>query len=98
MRIADEMGLNKKMQIAVPNLSMTMVEAAGPDIMSGVLGTEPWTWRVPEVEGSERGGRSSRTLASAIRRTHPAPLQPPIPSFINGPMPLAAPGALTAKR
>ncbi|CDZ95982.1 MULTISPECIES: substrate-binding protein [Pseudomonadaceae] len=55
MRIADELGLNKKMQIAVPNLSTTMVESAGPDIMRGVLGSEPWTWRVPEVEGSERG-------------------------------------------
>ncbi|RRV14682.1 substrate-binding protein [Pseudomonas saudiphocaensis] len=55
MRIADELGLNKKMQIAVPNLSTTMVESAGPDIMRGVLGSEPWTWRVPEIEGSERG-------------------------------------------
>ena len=55
MRIADELGLNTKMQIAVPNLTQSMVELAGPDIMRGVLGTEPWTWRVPELEGSERG-------------------------------------------
>lgn len=41
MRIADELGLNKKMQIAVPNLTLSMVELAGPDIMRGVLGTEP---------------------------------------------------------
>ncbi|PNG12075.1 ABC transporter substrate-binding protein [Stutzerimonas stutzeri] len=55
MRIADELGLNKKMQIAVPNLTLSMVETAGPDIMRGVLGTEPWTWRVPELEGSTAG-------------------------------------------
>ena len=29
MRIADELGLNKKMQIAVPNLTLSMVELAG---------------------------------------------------------------------
>ncbi|MGK9065437.1 ABC transporter substrate-binding protein [Stutzerimonas chloritidismutans] len=55
MRIADEMGLNKRMQVAVPNLTQSMVETAGPDIMRGVLGTEPWTWRVPEMEGSAAG-------------------------------------------
>ena len=55
MRIADELGLNKKMQIAVPNLTLSMVETAGPDIMRGVLGTEPWTWRVPDLEGSAAG-------------------------------------------
>ena len=55
MRIADEMGLNKRMQVAVPNLTQSMVETAGPDIMRGVLGTEPWTWRVPEIEGSAAG-------------------------------------------
>lgn len=55
MRIADELGLNKKMQIAVPNLTLSMVETAGPDIMRGVLGTEPWTWRVPDLEGSTAG-------------------------------------------
>lgn len=71
MRIADEMGLNKKMQIAVPNLSMTMVEAAGPDIMSGVLGTEPWTWRVPEVEGSERGSAFVKNFGDRYQ-THPS--------------------------
>jgi len=71
MRIADEMGLNKKMQIAVPNLSMTMVEAAGPDIMSGVLGTEPWTWRVPEIEGSQRGKAFVKDFGERYQ-THPS--------------------------
>ena len=71
MRIADDLGLNKKMQIAVPNLSMTMVEAAGPDIMRGVLGTEPWTWRVPELEGSARGKAFVKSFGERYQ-THPS--------------------------
>lgn len=71
MRIADELGLNKKMQIAVPNLTLSMVELAGPDIMRGVLGTEPWTWRVPELEGSERGKAFVRNFDERYQ-THPS--------------------------
>jgi ABC-type branched-subunit amino acid transport system substrate-binding protein len=32
-----------------------MVEQAGPGLMQGVIGTEPWTWRVPALEKSARG-------------------------------------------
>ncbi|QCT95736.1 ABC transporter substrate-binding protein [Stutzerimonas degradans] len=71
MRIADELGLNTKMQIAVPNLTQSMVELAGPDIMRGVLGTEPWTWRVPELEGSERGQAFVRNFDERYQ-THPS--------------------------
>jgi len=71
MRIADELGLNKKMQIAIPNLTLSMVELAGPDIMRGVLGTEPWTWRVPELEGSERGKDFVRNFGDRYQ-THPS--------------------------
>ncbi|MCW3150005.1 ABC transporter substrate-binding protein [Stutzerimonas stutzeri] len=71
MRIADELGLNKKMQIAVPNLTQGMVELAGPDIMRGVLGTEPWTWRVPELEGSERGQAFVKNFGERYQ-THPS--------------------------
>ncbi|WP_313505774.1 ABC transporter substrate-binding protein [Stutzerimonas kunmingensis] len=71
MRIADELDLNKKMQIAVPNLTQSMVELAGPDIMRGVLGTEPWTWRVPELEGSERGKAFVRDFGERYQ-THPS--------------------------
>ena len=55
MRLADQMGLNGRMQIAVPNLTQNMVEEAGLITMRGVLGTEPWTWKVPERENSEAG-------------------------------------------
>jgi len=71
MRIADELGLNKKMQIAIPNLTLSMVELAGPDIMRGVLGTEPWTWRVPELEGSERGKAFVHNFGERYQ-THPS--------------------------
>jgi ABC-type branched-subunit amino acid transport system substrate-binding protein len=43
------------MQIVAPNLTQSIVEQAGPDLMQGVIGTEPWTWRVPALEKSERG-------------------------------------------
>lgn len=55
MRIAQDLGLTKRMQIVAPNLTQHMVEQAGPGLMQGVLGTEPWTWRVPTLEKSERG-------------------------------------------
>lgn len=55
MQIAHHLGLHKRMQIVVPNLTQSMVEDAGPSIMEGVIGTEPWTWRVPELEKSEAG-------------------------------------------
>ncbi len=71
MRIADELGLNKKMQVAVPNLTQSMVETAGPDIMRGVLGTEPWTWRVPELEGSVAGQKFVERYDERYQ-THPS--------------------------
>lgn len=55
MRIAETLGLTKSTQIVAPNLTQGIVEQAGPSLMAGVLGTEPWTWTVPEREGSEAG-------------------------------------------
>ena len=55
MRIADSLGLTGKLQIVAPNLTQAMVEQAGPLLMQGVIGTEPWTWRVPEREDSAAG-------------------------------------------
>lgn len=71
MRIADDMGLTGKMQVAVPNLTLSMVEQAGPNLMQGVLGTEPWTWRVPEIEGSERGKAFVQAFDDRYQ-THPS--------------------------
>lgn len=55
MRIAKDLGLTERMQIVAPNLTQSMVEQAGPNLMQGVIGTEPWTWRVPALEKSARG-------------------------------------------
>ena len=55
MRIANDLGLTERMQIVAPNLTQSMVEQAGPNLMAGVIGTEPWTWRVPALEKSARG-------------------------------------------
>ena len=55
MRIAEDLGLTQRMQIVAPNLTQSIVEQGGPGLMQGVIGTEPWTWRVPELEKSEPG-------------------------------------------
>lgn len=55
MRTADTMGLNRKTQIVAPNLTQTVIEQTGPSLMVGVLGTEHWFWRVPEIERSGAG-------------------------------------------
>ena len=55
MRIAKDLGLTERMQVVAPNLTQSMVEQAGPGLMEGVLGTEPWTWRVPALEKSVHG-------------------------------------------
>jgi ABC-type branched-subunit amino acid transport system substrate-binding protein len=55
MRIAKDLGLTERMQIVAPNLSQSIVEQAGPGLMEGVIGTEPWSWRVPALEKSAKG-------------------------------------------
>lgn len=55
LKQAYEMGLKKKMQIVVPNLNEDMAEGAGPEAMEGVLGTLPWSWKIPFEKGYQRG-------------------------------------------
>lgn len=55
MRTAETMGLTKKVQIIAPNLTQSVIEQAGPGLMAGVIGTEHWLWRAPELEKSEAG-------------------------------------------
>ncbi len=43
------------MQIVVPNLTLSMVEQAGPAVMAGVMGAVPWAWNVPQQFGYARG-------------------------------------------
>ncbi|HEX5676540.1 MAG TPA: ABC transporter substrate-binding protein [Alcanivorax sp.] len=55
MTIAQRKKLPERMQIVVPNLTLSMVEQTGPFIMAGVIGAVPWTWNVPYEYGFERG-------------------------------------------
>lgn len=54
MGIVRQLGF-ENVQIVVPNLTLSMVEQAGPAVMAGVLGAVPWTWNVPHEFGYERG-------------------------------------------
>lgn len=63
MRIAKDLGLTERMQIVAPNLTQSIIEQAGPGLMQGVLGTEPWTWRVPKLEQSAQGEAFVKTFS-----------------------------------
>ncbi|OEC35663.1 ABC-type branched-chain amino acid transport system, substrate-binding protein [Pseudomonas cuatrocienegasensis] len=63
MRIAKDLGLTERMQVVAPNLTQSIVEQAGPGLMEGVVGTEPWTWRVPALEKSARGEAFVKTFS-----------------------------------
>jgi len=55
MRLAHDLKLDQRMQIIVPNLTGSIVEQAGPQVMEHVIGTVAWTWRVPALVKSEQG-------------------------------------------
>ena len=55
MRVAHDLGLTRRMQVVAPNLTLNVIEQAGPSVMQGVLGSAPWTWNVPERENSAHG-------------------------------------------
>ena len=52
---AYEMGLKKKMQIVVPNMTIDMAEGAGPEAMEGVLSATDWYWKLPLEENYPKG-------------------------------------------
>jgi len=55
LNVAYEMGLTKKMQVVVPNLTLGMARQVGPTIMEGVVGGSPWVWSVPYQYNYARG-------------------------------------------
>ncbi|MFL1406362.1 ABC transporter substrate-binding protein [Marinobacter sp. M1N3S26] len=55
VNIAYSMGLHDKMQIVVPNITLSMANQVGPSIMEGVIGAAPWIWNLPREAGYERG-------------------------------------------
>lgn len=55
LKLAYEMGLTKKMQVVVPNLTLGMARQVGPTIMEGIVGGSPWVWNVPFELNYPRG-------------------------------------------
>ena len=54
MGLVRQLGFDN-VQIVVPNLTLSMVEQAGPAVMAGVIGAVPWAWNVPQQFGYARG-------------------------------------------
>lgn len=55
LNVAHEMGLTKKMQVVVPNLTLGMARQVGPTIMEGIIGGSPWVWSAPYQYDYPRG-------------------------------------------
>jgi ABC-type branched-subunit amino acid transport system substrate-binding protein len=55
LNTAYEMGLTKRMQVVVPNLTLGMARQVGPTIMEGVIGAAPWVWNLPYENNYQRG-------------------------------------------
>jgi ABC-type branched-subunit amino acid transport system substrate-binding protein len=55
VQLATDMGMKKKMDIVVPNLTLGMAESAGPKAMEGVVGAIPWFWKVPYISNYGKG-------------------------------------------
>ncbi len=57
INMANGMGLKKRMEIVVPNLTLGMAEDAGPLAMEGVIGALPWYWQIPFSHNYAEGKR-----------------------------------------
>lgn len=68
VKYATRMGLKKKMQIVVPNLTLGMAEGASPKFMEGVVGALPWCWKVPEKYGFEKGKKFVASFVKEYKR------------------------------
>lgn len=68
VRIATSMGMKGSMQIIVPNLTLGMADGAGPKVMEGVVGTLPWSWKVPYKYDYARGKQFVEAFAAKYGR------------------------------
>jgi ABC-type branched-subunit amino acid transport system substrate-binding protein len=66
--VAAKEGLKTTSQIVVPNLTLGMAEAAGPENMEGVIGALDWFHKVPEITGSEKGKAFVKNFAEKYKR------------------------------
>ena len=55
VKLASGMGLKKRMDIVVPNITLGMAESAGPKAMEGVVGALPWFWKLPYIYNYTKG-------------------------------------------
>ena len=67
---ATKQGLKDSMQIVVPNLTLSMAEGGGPEVMEGVLGALPWSWQVPYKYDFARGKQFVEEFAAAYGSYH----------------------------
>lgn len=68
LRQASNMGLNKSTQIVVPNLTLGMAERTGYAALDGVVGTLPWTWKIPYLYDYKRGKDFVEEFVKRFRR------------------------------
>jgi branched-chain amino acid transport system substrate-binding protein len=66
--IAEKIGLQRKTQIVVPNLTLGMAEDAGPAAMEGVIGALPWSWRIPYTFDYPGGRKFVEAFAARYNR------------------------------
>lgn len=57
LRQVEQVGLKKACRIVVPNLTLGMAERAGASAIEGVVGTLPWSWKIPFLYNYPRGIR-----------------------------------------
>lgn len=55
LQVAYEMGLTKRMQVVVSNLTLGMARQVGSTMMEGVIGGAPWVWNLPYEYNYPRG-------------------------------------------
>lgn len=64
LRMVQNMGLKKQMQIIVPNLTKSVVQQAGPGIMEDIIGTEAWVWN---LDGQQENHEFQQFVSQYIR-------------------------------
>ncbi|MGA1823547.1 MAG: substrate-binding protein [bacterium] len=67
-KIAQEKGMKNTMQIIVPNLTLGMADAAGPEAMEGIIGASPWCWQVPYKYDYTRGKEFVKKYVTKYQR------------------------------
>jgi len=65
---AYDLGLKKKVQLVVPNMTIDMAEGAGPEAMEGVISATPWYWKIPIQENFPKGAAFVKKFEEKFKR------------------------------